>query len=127
MEIKWLAILLSIGVLWTVIELVRREKLTFKYALSWLVISTAALFFAVFDSLLFRIAHTLGFELPSNFIFFLLLVFFVLLSLFLTIFLCEQNNRNDTIAQKIGILELEIERLSKLVEADSKDGNTKEK
>ncbi|HLD69497.1 MAG TPA: DUF2304 domain-containing protein [Candidatus Omnitrophota bacterium] len=126
MEIKWLAIIVSGGILWTVIELVRREKLTFKYALSWLVISTAALFFAVFDSLLFRIAHTLGFELPSNFIFFSLLAFFVFLSLFLTIFLCEQNNRNDTIAQKIGILEFEIERLNKLTEDSKKDADSKE-
>lgn len=125
MEIKWLAILISGGILWTVIELVRREKLTFKYAFSWLVISAAALFFAVFDSLLFRIADALGFELPSNFIFFSLLVFFVFLSLFLTIFLCEQNNRNDTIAQKIGILELEIERLNKLVEDPRKDADSK--
>ncbi len=122
---KWLAIIISGGILWTVIELVRREKLTFKYALSWLVISVAALFFAVFDHLLFRIADTLGFELPSNFIFFSLLVFFVFLSLFLTIFLCEQNNRNDTIAQKIGILEFEIERLNKLVEDSQKDEDSK--
>ena len=122
MEIKGLAMIISGGVLWTVIELVRREKLTFKYALSWLVISAAALFFAVFDRLLFKIAYACGFELPSNFIFFSLLVFFVLVSLFLTIFLCEQNNRNDTIAQKIGILEFEIQRLNQILEEkDSKE------
>ena len=126
MNIKCLAVLISGLVFLTVIELVRREKLTFKYALSWIVISAAGLFFAVFDRLLFRIAHACGFELPSNFIFFSLLAFFVFLSLFLTIFLCEQNNRNDTIAQKIGILEFEIERLNKLLEVDSKDADSKE-
>ena len=126
MEIKWLAIVVSGGVLWMVIELVRREKLTFKYALSWIVISSAGLFFAVFDHLLFRIAHACGFELPSNFIFFSLLAFFVFVSLFLTIFLCEQNNRNDTIAQKIGILEFEIERLNKLLESSQKDADSKD-
>lgn len=127
MGIKWLAIIISLVVLLATIELVRRERLTFKYALGWLVISVLALLFALFDQLVFRIAYTLGFELPSNFIFFSLLVFFVFLSLFLTIFLCEQNNRNDTIAQKIGILEFEIERLNKLLDADQKDADSKNK
>ena len=115
MGIKILAIIVSAAVLSTVIELVRREKLTFKYAFGWMVISGVGLFFAVFDQLLFKVAYAWGFQLPSNFIFFMLLVFFVFLSLFLTIFLCQQNNRNDTIAQKIGILEFEIQRLNQVL------------
>ena len=116
MGIKFLAIVVSSAVFSMVIELVRREKLTFKYAFGWMVISGLGLFFAVFDQLLFKIAYFLGFQLPSNFIFFMLLVFFVFLSLFLTIFLCQHNNRNDTIAQKIGILEFEIQRLNQMIE-----------
>ncbi len=121
MLIKLLAITISMLILGMVVELVRREKLTFKYALSWMVLAGIALFFAVFDQLLFKIAYAFGFELPSNFIFFMLLAFFVFLSLFLTIFLCEQNTRNDTMAQKIGILEFELERLNQFLE--DKTGN----
>ena len=128
MGIKLLSIIISLALFTMVVELVRREKLTFKYAFGWLVISGAALFFAVFDQLLFKIAYSFGFQLPSNFIFFMLLVFFVLLSLFLTIFLCEQNNRNDTIAQKIGILEFEIQKLNQTLEdRDSEDKSTDNK
>ena len=36
---------------------------------------------------------------------------FVFLSLLLTVFLCQQNRRNDRMAQKIGILELEIKEM----------------
>ena len=111
MHTKILAGILSALVLGTVIELVRREKLTFKYAAGWMILSCAAIFFAIFDDLLFRAAHWLGFELTSNFIFFMLLCFFVFLSLLLTTFLCEQDIRNDTIAQKIGILEMELSQL----------------
>ena len=128
MGIKILAIIVSAAVFSTVIELVRREKLTFKYAFGWMLISGVGLFFAIFDELLFKIAYALGFQLPSNFIFFILLVFFVFLSLFLTIFLCQQNNRNDTIAQKIGILEFEFQRLNQMVEEkDSVDKRPKTK
>ncbi|HOW34794.1 MAG TPA: DUF2304 domain-containing protein [Candidatus Omnitrophota bacterium] len=115
MDIKILSLILSLIIFVLVIELVRREKLTFKYAFGWLVLCVAAVFFAVFDQLLFKISGFLGFTLASNFIFFSLLCFFVFLSLLLTAFLCQQNNRNDMMAQKIGILEFEVSQLKKLL------------
>lgn len=111
MNTKILAAALSVTVFLVVLELVRRGKLTFKYALGWLVISFLAVFFAAFDGLLVAVSGWFGFELPSNFIFFSLLGFFVFLSVVLTTFLCEQNIRNDIMAQKIGILEMELEEL----------------
>jgi hypothetical protein len=93
---------------------VRRRKLTFKYAVGWLFVSGGAIFFAVFYRLLFACAAWLGFELPSNFIFFFtLFCVFVFLSLLLTVFLCQQNNRNDVMAQKIALLEFELNELKK--------------
>ena len=113
MNIHLLAIVLSSLILVLVVDLVRRHKLTFKYALAWLLVSSAAVFFAIFYKLLFKIASLLGFELPSNFIFFTLFCVFVFLSLVLTVFLCQQNNRNDTMAQKIALLEFDIKQLKK--------------
>ncbi len=98
------------------IELMRREKLTFKYAFGWILISAMAMFFVVFDQLLFGLSRWIGFALASNFIFFVLLFCFVILSLFLTVFLCQQDIRNEIMAQKIGILEMEIEYLKKQLE-----------
>ena len=111
MNIHLLAIILSSLVFLFVVDLVRRNKLTFKYALAWLLVSALGVFFAFFYKLLFQIAGFLGFELPSNFIFFTLFSVFVFLSLVLTVFLCQQNNRNDTMAQKIALLDFEIKKL----------------
>ena len=113
MMIHLLAIGISLTIFLFVIDLVRRHKLTFKYALAWLFVSGAAVFFAVFYRTLFAIASFIGFELPSNFIFFALMCAFVFLSLLLTVFLCEQNERNDTMAQRIALLEFEINELKK--------------
>ena len=113
MIIHALAIGISLTIFFFVIDLVRRHKLTFKYALAWLFVSALALFFSVFSNALFAIATFLGFELPSNFIFFALMCAFVFLSLLLTVFLCQQNDRNDAMAQKIAILELELNELKK--------------
>ncbi len=113
MNIKYLAIFLSSIIFLLIIELIRKEKLTFKYAAGWLFVSLLSIVFSIFDQLLFSLADFFGFELASNFIFFVLLAVFVFLSLLMTIFLCQQNNRNDSVAQKIGVLEYEIEKLKK--------------
>ncbi len=111
METKIFAIFLCLLILFLVIELVRREKLTFKYAVGWIMVSLVAVFMAIFDSVLYKMAKWLGFQVASNFLFFVVLCSFVFLSLLLTLFLCQQNSHNDTTAQKIGMLEFELKQL----------------
>jgi len=116
MGIKILTGFLSVAIFVLVLELARRGKLTFKYAIGWIAISLLGIIFIIFDQLLAAVSAWFGFTLPSNFIFFTLFCFFMFLSLFLTIFLCQQNNRNDTMAQEIGLLKLEIARLKKQIQ-----------
>jgi len=113
MSAKNLSILMMLSVLIAVVELIRRERLTFKYACAWIMVCVGGLFFAYFDRHLVGISTALGFKLPSNFIFFTVSCAFMFLSLILTIFLCRQNERNDRIAQRLGILEHEIEEMKK--------------
>ena len=108
---KYFILLLAGVVLILVIELIREEKLTFKYAFGWIFVSILAIIFTIFDALLFRVASFFGFELKSDFILFIFLAIFVFLSLLMTIFLCQQNSNNDVIAQQLGILKFEIEKL----------------
>jgi hypothetical protein len=119
LSLKALTIVLSVFVFFLVIELIRREKLTFKYAAGWLGIACLGIFLAIFDNIVLGVAQLFGFELASNFIFFALLSIFVFLSLLMTVFLCQQNNRNDVMAQKIGILEEEVNNLKKEMKENS--------
>lgn len=111
--VNWISAGFSAFIFLVVIEFVRREKMTFKYAFAWLGVSLAALVCAVFEAVPFTIARFFGFELTSNFVFFTLLSAFVLLTLLLTVFLCQQNSRNDVIAQKLASLEFELKELKK--------------
>ncbi|MCD4780406.1 MAG: DUF2304 domain-containing protein [Candidatus Omnitrophica bacterium] len=110
---KLITIGISCFLILSVVELIRKEKLTFKYASLWLTVSFLALVFAIFNSWLFKLSEVLGFVLPSNFIFFSLLIVLTLLIFVVTLFLCQQNRHNDTIAQKIALLEHELESLKK--------------
>ncbi|MFZ5801756.1 MAG: DUF2304 domain-containing protein [Candidatus Omnitrophota bacterium] len=111
MNARFFAIAVACAVFFFVIELIRRQKMTFKYALGWLAGSALVLGFAIFDQALRRIATAAGFVLTSNFVFFLLLVFFVLLSLSLTVYINEQNTRSEQLAQKLGTIELKLKKL----------------
>jgi hypothetical protein len=109
--VKIIALIFSFCVLCTIIELTRQEKLTFKYAFGWMAVSLLAVVCSVFDKSIERVAHFFGFELASNFIFFGLLGSLVFMSLLMTLFLCQQNSRNDKMAQRLGLFELELDQL----------------
>jgi hypothetical protein len=113
MKIKILAVMILIFVFFLVVDLIRREKLTFKYAVVWIFMCLVGITGAVYENLIFKSASFLGFELPSNFIFFLFGVFLVVLSLMLSIYICQQNRHLELIAQKIALMELELSKLKK--------------
>ena len=115
MNVRLLSILLAVLFLFMVLDLVRREKLTFKYAAGWLGVTALGILLAIFDKFLSGVSARMGFELTSNFIFFIVSCGLIFLSLILTMFLCQQNSRNDRMAQKIGILENEIQEIRKKI------------
>ena len=111
MLIRIIVVVICMTIFLFIIELIREEKLTFNYAFGWLVFASIGILGAIFEECLHWLTRILGFDLTSNFIFFGVSVFFVFLSLLMTIFLCRQNRRNDLVAQKLGALEFEIRKL----------------
>ncbi len=113
MNVRLLSVILAVLFFFFVVDLIRREKLTFKYAAGWLCVTAGGILLAIFDKFLAGFAVKMGFALTSNFIFFTVSCGLIFLSLVLTIFLCQQNSRNDCMAQKIGLLENEIREMRK--------------
>lgn len=113
MQAKFFVILMALAIFIFVIELIRRQKMTFRYSFFWLSTCLVALILSIWDNVLGFLAKAAGFALPSNFVFVLLLAFFLLLSLLLTIYINEQNNRTETLAQKTAILENKLDQLLK--------------
>ena len=111
MHAKVFAIASSVTILLFVIDLIRRQKITFKYAVVWLLTSLLALSLSLWDAPIQILSKWAGFTLPSNFILFLLLCFVTLLSLLLTIYMNEQNTRSDALAQSIARMEHKIKKL----------------
>lgn len=113
MNARLFAIIAALIIFISVINLIRKQKMTFKYSVLWLSICLAVLFFAVYEQALFTLSKWAGFELPSNFVFFFLLIFFSLSSLFLTIYINEQNTRSERLAQTTALLERKLADMDK--------------
>lgn len=120
MQAKTFAILIAIFIFLLIVDLIRRQKMTFKYSLFWLSASAATLFLAVFDNTLHSLSRLAGFELSSNFVFFLFLAFISTLCLFLTVYINEQSDRTEKLAQALGLLDCRVRKLQE--ELEKKNG-----
>ena len=113
MQAKTFALVMTTLILLFVINLIRRQKMSFKYALVWLLSSSLTILFSIKDTWLQAIAKWAGFTLPSNFVFFLLLIFVILFSLLLTLYINEQNSRTEALAQAIAKLDYRLKKIEK--------------
>ena len=121
MQAKTFAILAAILIFCGIINQIRLQKMTFRFSILWLAGSALVLFLAFNDGLLSLIAKKAGFELTSNFIFFLFLCFTVLVSLCLTLYINEQTTRTERLVQSLGILELKLRKWEEQQKSSSKN------
>jgi len=95
-----------------VIAMLRKRKIELKYTLIWLFTATFFLVIAVFPDLIKTISRLLNIIEPVNTLF-LLIIFFMLLIIFtLTIALSRNANRVKALTQEIGIIKMELDKLS---------------
>ena len=86
-------------------DLLRRGVLKEKYAVLWLFFAGAALFFAIFPSILVRISAFLGVAEPVNLLFFFTIVLLVLVSVQLSYELSRHEARIRRLAEEVALLE----------------------
>lgn len=111
MNTQLFAGLTALCLLVMVLDLIRRQKMTFKYSVLWLFSGVCVLFFVWQHEWLAAFSKRLGFALLSNFIFFLGLLFLIGCSLLLTVYINEQNSRTERIIQSLALLENRLKKI----------------
>lgn len=91
-----------------IIACLKRNHMSVKYSMAWLLIPVVFLLMAIFADPLARFAKWIGFELLSNFIFFIVLALVLILCLVLTIIVTKQKNQIVNLTQEISILKKNI-------------------
>lgn len=111
------AALIVFALLW-IANMVRRQVLDLKYALSWLTVGTAVLILDLFPGMMNRLVHLLGIELPVNMMFFFGFCFTLFLVFILTVKVSRQSEQLKRLTQEVALLE---ERLMKGESCKKKD------
>jgi hypothetical protein len=120
------AIIGSSLLLLLVLDLVRRRYLKERYALLWIVTGSLFLLLTIRTDLLHWFASLLGFSLPSNALFVLSYVFFLLVILGLTVVSSRLSEKNKALTQEVVLLKKRVTDLEKVHEAGSPPGEKKD-
>lgn len=113
---QFIMVFASFLLLAIVLYMVAKRRLQLRYALLWLALSLVMIGCALIPGPLFGLAHLLGFNTSSNFIFVLGVLFLLIIALALTAIASKQAVAIKNTVQCIAILEREIEDMRRSFE-----------
>jgi hypothetical protein len=113
-RIQLVSILGAAVLLLTVLELVRRRRLTERYALLWLLSALVLLVLAIWSGALAKISHAMGVIYPPNALFFVGIGFILLLLLHFSSAVSRLSDQSETLAQRQALLEERLRRQEQL-------------
>lgn len=120
MDITLRVVLLVISIFFLIFVLfrVRRGKYLLKYSLVWIFLSLIGVISSIFPEWVHVVAFALGFNLSSNFVYFALIMFLLVVNLVLCGVLSKQETTIKSIVQELSIVKAEQERDN---EADARE------
>jgi hypothetical protein len=113
-RIQLVTILGAAVLLLAVLELVRRRRLTERYALLWLLSAVILLTFAIWGGALAQLSHAVGVIYPPNALFFMAIGCIVLLLLHFSAVVSRLSDRSELLAQRVALLEERLRRQERL-------------
>lgn len=105
-------IVIALVIILFVISLLRSRRLREKYAALWILVGTTVLILALAPALLQMLAHLLGFQVPSNFLFLLAILLLLGVSLHLSLEISRLEDETRVLAEHVAILDLMLSKLS---------------
>ncbi len=106
---KIFAVLASIGIMFLVIELVRRRRLREEYSWLWLVTGAVIILLVAWYDLLLAVTHLIGAIAPTTTLFIFGLLFLMLISLHYSIQISKLSNQVKELGQQLAILKGEMD------------------
>lgn len=115
MELKLriiIAVIVCVGIVY-IINLIRKNRLELKYALSWIAVAIMVLILDCFPAMMENMAEVLGITSPVNMMFFIGFLFSLVIILTLTVAVSIAAGSVKRLNQKIALLDKRIENLEK--------------
>ncbi len=111
MRLQILLLTATVSFLIYIIDMVRNKKLELHYILIWLFSAIALIIITVMPGAINLISELLHIQEPVNTLFMSLIFFLIMIIFSLTKILSKNFVRVSSLAQELGILKLEIEKL----------------
>jgi hypothetical protein len=106
---RGLAVLLTLGLLVVVFELVRRKRLSERYAILWLLAAITLFVLAVWKGLLTSLSSDVGISYPPSLLFTVAIGLIAIILLHFSIAVSRLSDQNKVLAQRLGLLQQRIE------------------
>jgi hypothetical protein len=107
-----LPLLFVLATIITMVVLMRRRVMKERFTVWWALLSLGVIVFAVFPPLLPFVSEHLGFQTPSNFIFFIASIMLLLMSVQFSVEISQLEEKTRTLAEQLGILRAQTEQRS---------------
>lgn len=113
MKFQIIIIILLVIMLFIIINSVRKHKLEFRHALSWIVCDLLLLILGIFPGIISCMAGAFGVEVPINMLFFFGIVLSYCLIYGLSVAISTMQEKIKKLTQEVALLEEKIEELCK--------------
>jgi len=108
LELQVLSLVVLGAFLWWVVHLIRRQRLTLRDSLLWLLTTVAAMVLTAFPRLLSLLAAAVGVQVPSNAVFGIGLLYLAVNVLSVTLVASASAARVRRLAQECALLRAEL-------------------
>lgn len=110
---RGVAIAVTLGLLLVVFELVRRKRLSERYAILWLLAATTLFVLAAWKGLLTSLSHDVGISYPPSALFAVAIGLITIILLHFSLAVSRLSDQNKVLAQRLGLLAHKLEESEK--------------
>lgn len=117
-------IALAVVICGLIFELVRRKRLTERYAILWFVAGLTVLVLALWQGLLTTVSHAVGIYYPPSALFAVTFLFVLMLLVHFSITVSRLAEQNKILAQRLALMQQRLEE-GFAKSSDAQDGSSK--
>ncbi len=104
-----LSIVVTLGLLLLVFELVRRKRLSERYAILWLIAAITLFVLAAWKGLLTTLSHDVGIAYPPSALFAVAIGLIAMILLHFSLAVSRLSDQNKILAQRLALLQQQVE------------------
>ena len=97
-------IIVSLITFVVIIKMLKSKKMSIRYSVMWILLPLFFLVFVLFSGSIVKIANYLGFEVLSNFVFFIIIGLLLIICFSLTAIVTHLNQKVTELVQEVAIL-----------------------